>query len=722
MTADPAISDGPADDHQALLLDEDDEADRRQLARLRAIPGVTVIDRTDRMDTELAGMRLAPGETVPTEARRWAWYSWRGVLVSVPGPFSFHRLRLDRNRNKITWAEQQRYRRLTIGVIGLSVGHSIAHTLALEGLCGRMRLADYDEIELSNLNRIPATLLDVGVNKAVVAARRISELDPYLSIDIFPAGLTEQNIAAFFDGLDLVVEECDSLDVKVRVREEAKARGIPVLMETSDRGLLDVERFDREPDRPVLHGLLGDTCSGMLRGLSTHDKAPHVMRILEPAALSARMAASMVEIDRTVSTWPQLAGDVVLGGATVAAAVRRFGRDGRLPSGRIRIDLDRALDQIRDEPPDAGNGGPAVEVDLTRSVPGCPREAVVHAIRLAPSGGNSQPWTVRADGDRIEVLLARSRTSAMDVRFRGSYVSIGAATFNAEVAAARHGLRARITEFPDGPDAGPVASIRLAPGPVEPGLADLYPAMIDRVSNRRIGHPGPLGAEVAAALEREAIAEGAVLHLIGDRRRVSELGDILAESDRIRYLTPVLHRQMMDEMRWPDSPSSGTGIDVTTLGLDNSDLAKLAVARRPDVMSHLVDWGGGSALGDTTRDRVNLSSAVAVLTVPGDSPGHYLRGGRALERLWIRACAEQLGVQPVSPVFLYARSDQDRADLSVGFTSELGELQDRFVRTVGLLEWEVPILVLRLSRDVPPTARSGRLDRAAVMSGPGELN
>ena len=42
----------------------------------------------------------------------------------------------------------------------------------------RSRLADFDHLELSNLNRVPATVFDIGLNKAEVAARRIAELDP----------------------------------------------------------------------------------------------------------------------------------------------------------------------------------------------------------------------------------------------------------------------------------------------------------------------------------------------------------------------------------------------------------------------------------------------------------------------------------------------------------------------------------------------------------------
>lgn len=60
-------------------------------------------------------------------------YPWRRTVVAVLGPRSFATLRLDRNRNLITAAEQARLSGLRVGVVGLSVGHVIAHTIAMQG-------------------------------------------------------------------------------------------------------------------------------------------------------------------------------------------------------------------------------------------------------------------------------------------------------------------------------------------------------------------------------------------------------------------------------------------------------------------------------------------------------------------------------------------------------------------------------------------------------------
>ena len=147
------------------------------------------------------------------------------------------------------------------------------------------------------------------------------------------------------------MEECDSLDMKVTVREEARGRALPVVMATSDRGLVDIERFDLEPDRPVLHGLIGETDAVNLAGMESRDKIPHVLAHLDVPEVSAKAAASMVEVDHTLSTWPQLAGEVILGATAIAEAVRRIGLGEQLPSGRVRIDVADAS-----QPPDGPDG------------------------------------------------------------------------------------------------------------------------------------------------------------------------------------------------------------------------------------------------------------------------------------------------------------------------------------------------------------------------------
>ncbi len=145
--------------------------------------------------------------------------------------------------------------------------------------------------------------------------------------------------------------------MKAVLRVAAQQRGIPVLMATSDRGIVDVERFDREPGRPILHGLLGQLDIDLLPGMTNREKIPHILRHLEADRLSARTAASLIEIDKSLSTWPQLAADVTVGASAVTEAVRRIGLGEELRSGRTRLDIGCGAGpdpRTRDGPPRFG--------------------------------------------------------------------------------------------------------------------------------------------------------------------------------------------------------------------------------------------------------------------------------------------------------------------------------------------------------------------------------
>lgn len=290
---------------------------------------------------QLAGVELHQYGT-------WVWYPWSARLVHLLPREEFRLVRTDRNRGKIDRKDQRSLARRTIAIAGLSLGNSAALTLALEGVGGVFKLADFDRLGLSNLNRLRAGVHHLGANKTVIAAREMFEIDPYLTIEIYPEGLHEGNLTAFLTGgagrVDLLVEECDDPYVKVAIRELARTHRIPVLMDTNDRGMLDIERFDLEPDRPLFHGLLGDLRAQELRELGQEQKVAAIVPMLDESRISPELRASLPLIGRTLSSWPQLASGVTLGGALVTEAARRILLDTHRASGRYYVDLAHRLD------------------------------------------------------------------------------------------------------------------------------------------------------------------------------------------------------------------------------------------------------------------------------------------------------------------------------------------------------------------------------------------
>ncbi|NKY55725.1 Rv1355c family protein [Nocardia flavorosea] len=695
-------------EYRPLILNPADPDDERALAGLRSTPHIEFNDLRGLLAAEFGRLNDPPETTEGPADDRWVYYPWRRSVLVLPGPQTFRAVRLDRNRYKLTRAEQDRLRTLTVGVVGQSVGHGIAYTLAQEGACGALRLADYDELELSNLNRVPATLFDIGVNKAIVTARRIAELDPYIPVDVRGGGLDAYSVDEFFEELHIVVEECDSLDIKLLVREAARRRRLPLIMETSDRGLLDVERFDLEPDRPPFHGLLGDVAADQLRDLSTRDKAPYVVGLLGAHDLSARMAGSLVEVGETLNSWPQLGGDVVLGAASVATAVRRIGLGRPLRSGRVRLDIDQALDTLTD--PDLDTDGPSADIEADPA-PATPLERILECAQRAPSGGNIQPWTLHTTGYEIHITLDPRYTTALDIGYRGSAVAVGAALYNARVAAAACD-RLGPYELIEATDPPLTAILRPGTG-TDPVLAADYPAALSRETNRRIGHGGRIPDSVLSGLAAAAAAEGAQLRAVIDSAALRAMAEVLAESDRVRYLTPQLHSEMFAEMRRPGDDLTD-GIDTRSLELAADERAALQIGRRADVMAQLHSWSAGAALGDYARDRVRSSSAVVAVTfrpepgVRGGGLTDYANAGAAVQRVWIQAQRSGLAVQPMSPVFLFSQTRTELDALSPAYADRLSTLQGRFLEILEVPEQESVALVLRLSYAAAASVRSKR--------------
>jgi hypothetical protein len=401
-------------------------------ARVRAAGG-ELVDLLPRQLEELAEVRdpaLAPeARPHPSDAEAaasWVYYPWRRRAVRVLGPTAYREVRLSRNRYKVTLAEQEALAQRAVGVVGLSVGRTAAVTLAMGGVGGRLRLADPDTLELSNLNRVASSLAEVGMSKAVLAARAVAEIDPYLEVELFDEGVTADNLTTFLDGLDLLVEECDDVPLKVVLREEARRRRLPVLMDTSDRGLLDVERFDHDAELGILHGRLDDAAPP-----ATPEAAlAGVLRLLDADQLSPRSAASVLDHKAVLAGWPQCADDVTLGGAVVTHVARDI-LLGRGPgSGRYRVDVDAVLARPEVAPPMAAPRPPSVVGDGPRlAVDDALWSAVTTFLRGVVLSHAPIPWRAlppaSEDVELLRRVVARSDVRAA-LRDTGGGVRVGA--------------------------------------------------------------------------------------------------------------------------------------------------------------------------------------------------------------------------------------------------------------------------------------------------------
>ncbi|MBI5018877.1 ThiF family adenylyltransferase [Candidatus Gottesmanbacteria bacterium] len=258
----------------------------------------------------------------------WAWYPWGKRLIHFLPEALHTELRTARNRNLITLSEQRRYYRARVGVAGLSVGNAVVSNIVHTGGAKYLRIADADVLSGSNMNRIRAGFDLLGVSKTTVAAREVLLVNPFTDLTVFDSGLTEKNIKEFLlepEPLDIVVDEMDDLYLKIRLRTLARKHGIPVVMaaDNGDGVVVDIERFDLDHKRPLMHG---DIPEAELLAIRPDTPRPVAARIISrwvrPENIATRMMTSLLELGKTLYTWPQLGNAASMAGSVVSYVVR----------------------------------------------------------------------------------------------------------------------------------------------------------------------------------------------------------------------------------------------------------------------------------------------------------------------------------------------------------------------------------------------------------------
>jgi len=643
----------------------------------------------------------------------WIYYPWNQRLVHSLDEEEFIEVRTNRNKYKITKEEQELLKTKKIGIVGLSVGQSIALTMAMERTCGEIRLADFDTAELSNLNRIRTGIHNLGLNKTIIAAREILEIDPFMQVKIFNDGLIPENIDRFFlenGKLDLLVEVCDGLDIKIQSRYKARELQVPVIMDTNDRGMLDVERFDLEPERAILHGLADGLRPDNIKGLTNEQKIPFILKMIGAETISARLKASMIEVEQSINTWPQLASSVTLGGALTTDVSRRILLDQYHDSGRYYVDFE-ALISDREKPEEKTelSANPYLPIDMPTissligkyfltaeedpyKLSEIQLNKIIDAALIAPSAGNNQPWKWVFNKGVLFLFHDKYKSWSWGDYFEmGSHMGLGAALENVHLQSQALSLADHPEVFPLKDEPSLIAAIRFGPSAeaADSAVIDFAAHLYTRHTNRKIGEKQKLDASFYTHLQEIANQAAHVnFFYTEDNAELEELSEIIAECDKVRLLNEQGHKEFYQEIRWTREEAENTkdGVELASVDITQGEIAGFKVAGDWKAVEILAEMDQGNAFKKMSTKSVKNASGIILFAIDDFTHEQLVNVGRVVQRSWIFANQQGIAVHPMlSPAFFFNRLIHgDGDEMTAPLAGKLHQLRKRFLKIFPL--------------------------------------
>ena len=185
---------------------------------------------------------------------------------------------------------QERLKFGCVGVMGLGgLGSAVAVALVRMGV-GKLRLADYDVVDPTNLNRQQYFFDQVGMRKTEAMRINLNRMNPYVAVELIEERLTEENICTFFTGVDVLVECFDDPVMKASGMRAAMTclKGVKYVGASGVAGYGDSNLIRTERVSPAVY-VVGDHVSaaapgqGLMAarvGIAAHHQANLAVRIL----------------------------------------------------------------------------------------------------------------------------------------------------------------------------------------------------------------------------------------------------------------------------------------------------------------------------------------------------------------------------------------------------------------------------------------------------------
>jgi Nitroreductase family len=267
---------------------------------------------------------------------------------------------------------------------------------------------------------------------------------------------------------------------------------------------------------------------------------------------------------------------------------------------------------------------------LPRRIPPRTVRAMLATAARAPSVHNTQPWRFAVSTHAIDLYADPARKLRYDRAGREMLISCGAALFGLRLAVRELGYLPAVSLFPEPSRIGLLARVTLGPKvPVTALERQMLAALPHRHTHRGAFDPGEVPASLLAALQHDALAEGATLALIDSPSGYAKLAALAAEATRMQALNPAAREEILRWSRAPGSPARD--------GVPAAAFAPAGAAARRRLAQRDFDLGRRFGLLPGPGSDEPPPAATAVLVTPGDNRADWLRAGQALHRVLAHA-------------------------------------------------------------------------------------
>jgi molybdopterin-synthase adenylyltransferase len=213
-------------------------------------------------------------------------------------------------------AGQERLRSSSVLVVGLGgLGSPVAMYLAAAGV-GRLVLADFDAVDLSNLQRqIIHTTERLGMPKADSARIALTALNPEVDLVLVKRSLSDETLPGLVAQVDLVVDGSDNFATRFAVNAACVAARKPLVSGAAIRMEGQVAVFSGQPGGPCYQclyprdGRIDDTCTanGVLApvvGIVGSIQATEAIKVL--TGIGEPLVGRLLLLDAAAMQWRSL--------------------------------------------------------------------------------------------------------------------------------------------------------------------------------------------------------------------------------------------------------------------------------------------------------------------------------------------------------------------------------------------------------------------------------